>query len=123
MPLVVFPPPGITRARAPEVLEERGRSWWVACTSGSFSGLIAAAQAELGAMVHPRGPVPPGLVPVSARAGLPGLGGVDFVLLHGRRRGGAQRAADALAAAVLAGGDRLIRPPGGAGAEPGREQA
>ncbi|THA67072.1 LysR family transcriptional regulator [Streptomyces sp. A0958] len=123
VPLVVFPPPGITRARALEVLEEQGRSWRMACTSGSLSGLIAAAQAGLGVMVHTRGLVPPGLVPVSARAGLPELGGVDFVLLHGRRRGGAQQAADALAAAILAGGDRLIRPPGGAGAVRGREQA
>lgn len=123
VPLVVFPPPGITRARALEVLEEQGRSWRVACTSGSLSGLIAAARAGLGVMVHTRGLVPPGLVPVSARAGLPEPGGVDFVLLHGRRRGGAQQAADALAAAVLAGGDRLIRPPGGAGAVRGREQA
>ncbi|MEU9198621.1 LysR substrate-binding domain-containing protein [Streptomyces sp. NPDC048332] len=116
VPLILFPPPGITRARALEVLEEQGRSWRVACTSGSLSGLIAAAHAGLGVMAHSRGLVPPGLVPVAARAGLPDLGDVDFVLLHGRRRGGAQQAADALAAAILAGGDRLIRPRGGVGA-------
>ncbi|WP_326656434.1 LysR substrate-binding domain-containing protein [Streptomyces sp. NBC_00385] len=116
VPLILFPPPGITRARALEVLEEQGRSWRVACTSGSLSGLIAAAHAGLGVMAHSRGLVPPGLVPVAARAGLPDLGDVDFVLLHGRRRDGAQQAADALAAAILAGGDRLIRPRGGVGA-------
>lgn len=74
-------------------------------------------------MAHSRGPVPPGLAPVAARAGLPELGEVDFVLLHGRRRDGAQQAADALAAAILAGGDRLIRPPGGLGAIGGRDGA
>ncbi|WP_440579018.1 LysR family transcriptional regulator [Streptomyces sp. AC154] len=115
VPLVLFPPPAITRARALEVLEGQGRSWRVACTSGSLNGLIAAAHAGLGVMAHSRGLIPPGLVPLPARAGLPDLGEVDFVLLHGRRRDGAQQAADALAAAILAGGDRLIRPPGVAG--------
>ncbi|WP_328906855.1 LysR substrate-binding domain-containing protein [Streptomyces sp. NBC_00234] len=109
VPLIVFPPPGITRARALEVLEEHGRSWRVSCTSTSLSGLIAAARAGLGVMAHTRGLIPPGLAPVPARAGLPELGDVDFVLLHGRQRGGAQEAADALATAILAGGDRLHR--------------
>lgn len=114
VPLIVFPPPGITRARALEVLEADGRAWRIACTSTSLSGLIAAARAGLGVMAHTRGLVPPGLVPVPARAGLPELGDVDFVLLHGRRAGagrGTQEAADALAASVLAGGD-LHGPPG-----------
>ncbi|SCE28487.1 DNA-binding transcriptional regulator, LysR family [Streptomyces sp. ScaeMP-e83] len=109
VPLIVFPPPGITRARALEVLEEHGRSWRIACTSTSLSALVAAARAGLGVMVHSRGLIPPGLVPVPARAGLPEPGGVDFVLLHGDRRGGALEAADALAGAILAGGDRLHR--------------
>ncbi|MFE7788911.1 LysR family transcriptional regulator [Streptomyces sp. NPDC057460] len=123
VPLVLFPPPGITRARALEVLEEHGRSWRVACTSTSLSGLIAAAQAGLGVMAHTRGLIPPGLTPVPARAGLPELGDVDFVLLHGRRRDAAQEAADALAAAILAGGDRLMRSVGGINAISGREGA
>ncbi|MGW1225873.1 LysR family transcriptional regulator [Streptomyces sp. NPDC002530] len=113
VPLVLYPPPGITRARALEVLERAGRSWRVACTSGSLSGLTAAAHAGLGVMAHSRGLIPPGLVPLPPGSGLPDLGDVDFVLLHGRRRGGAQRAADVLAGAILAGGDRLVRPGGG----------
>ncbi|MGW6527505.1 LysR substrate-binding domain-containing protein [Streptomyces venezuelae] len=109
VPLIVYPPPGITRALAFEALERRGRSWRVACTSGSLNGLVAAARAGLGVMAHSRGLIPPGLVRVPDRAGLPELGPVDFVLLHGERRASAQDAADALAAAVLAGGDRLHR--------------
>ncbi|WP_299538340.1 LysR substrate-binding domain-containing protein [uncultured Streptomyces sp.] len=111
VPLILFPRPGITRARALEVLEEHGRSWRVACTSTSLSGLVAAARAGLGVMAHTRGLVPPGLtaLPAPARAGLPELGDVDFVLLHDRRRTSSQPAADALAAAILAGGDRLHR--------------
>lgn len=110
VPLIVFPPPGITRARALEALEAQGRAWRIACTSSSLSANVAAARAGLGVMAHTRGLVPPGLEPVPARAGLPELGGVDFVLRKGRRRGAAQEAADALAAAILAGGDRLHRP-------------
>ncbi|MEV6794378.1 LysR substrate-binding domain-containing protein [Streptomyces sp. NPDC051320] len=109
LPLILFPPPGITRARALEVLERHGRSWRIACTSTSLSGLIAAARAGLGVMAHTRGLVPPGLTQIPARAGLPELGDVDFVLLHGRDGARAQDAADALASAILAGADRLHR--------------
>ncbi|MBH5337759.1 LysR family transcriptional regulator [Streptomyces pactum] len=114
VPLIVFPPPGLTRARALEVLERHGRPWRIVCTSGSLNGLVAAARAGLGVMAHTRGLIPPGLVRVPERAGLPDLGAVDFVLLHGergRRDGPARAAAEALAAAVLAGGDRLQRAP------------
>lgn len=45
-------------------------------------------------------------------AGPPELGEVDFVLVRGRRGDAAQEAADALAGAILAGGDRLYRGPG-----------
>jgi DNA-binding transcriptional LysR family regulator len=110
VPLIVYPPPAITRARALEAMEREGRAWRVACTSGSLSGLIAAARAGLGVMAHAQGLIPPGLARVAAgRAGLPELGDVDFVLLHGRRRPAAQDAAQALAGAILTGGDRLHR--------------
>ena len=73
-------------------------------------------------MAHAQGLIPAGLVRVPARAcGLPDLGGVDFVLLHGRRDSRAQEAADALADAVLAAGDLLHRPAavtGGTGPAP-----
>ncbi|AJF68145.1 LysR substrate-binding domain-containing protein [Streptomyces vietnamensis] len=110
VPLILYPPPGITRARALEALEAQGRAWRIACTSSSLSANVAAARAGLGVMAHTRGLVPPGLVPVPARAGLPELGDVGFVLRKGRRGGESQEAADALAEAILAGGDRLHRP-------------
>lgn len=109
VPLIVYPPPGITRARALQALEEQGLAWRIVCTSGSLNGLIAAARAGLGVMAHSRGLVPPGLARVPERAGLPELGEIDFVLVHGHRKGPAQNAAEALAAAILAGGDRLHR--------------
>ena len=111
VPLITFPPPGLTRARTLDVLERHGRAWRLAGTSGSLSGLVAAARAGLGVMAHAQGLIPAGLVRVPVRAcGLPDLGGVDFVLLHGRRSPRAQEAADALADAILAGGDLLHRP-------------
>lgn len=110
VPLILYPPPAITRSRALDALGAQGRAWRVACTSSSLSGLTAAAHAGLGVMAHTRGLVPQGLVPVAARAGLPELGEVDFVLVHGRRQPGAQEAAEALADAILTGGDRLQRP-------------
>ncbi|MER5207300.1 LysR substrate-binding domain-containing protein [Streptomyces sp. NPDC002825] len=110
VPLILYPPPGITRARALEALEAQGRAWRIACTSSSLSANVAAARAGLGVMAHTRGLVPPGLVPVPARAGLPELGDVGFVLRKGRRGGETQEAADALAEAILAGGDGVRRP-------------
>ncbi|MCC3767184.1 LysR family transcriptional regulator [Streptomyces sp. UNOC14_S4] len=107
VPLVVFPPPAVTRARALEVLERHGRPWRVTCTSGSLSGLVAAARAGLGVMAHTGGMIPPGLARVPARAGLPELGGVDVVLMHGAAPHGP---AEALAEAILASGDRLHGP-------------
>ncbi|MFB6607248.1 LysR family transcriptional regulator [Streptomyces noursei] len=110
VPLVVFPPPAVTRARALEALEGQGRQWRIACTSGSLNGLIAATRAGLGVMAHTLGMIPPGLVRIPTRAGLPELGGVDFALLHGERAGAARGPAEALAEAILAGGDRLQMP-------------
>ncbi|MFD9438560.1 LysR substrate-binding domain-containing protein [Streptomyces sp. NPDC060006] len=109
VPLIVYPPPGITRALALEALERQDRSWRIACTSGSLNGLVAAARAGLGVMAHSRGLIPPRLFRVPDRAGLPELGEVEFVLVHGRRRTAAKGAADALAASILSAGDRLHR--------------
>ena len=53
VPLILFPPPGITRARALDVLEGRaGRG--ASPVRASLSGLIAAARAGLGVMAHTR---------------------------------------------------------------------
>ncbi|MER6385415.1 LysR substrate-binding domain-containing protein [Streptomyces sp. NPDC001118] len=109
VPLIVYPPPGITRARALQALEHEGRDWRIVCTSGSLNGLMAAARAGLGVMAHARRLIPPGLFRLPDRAGLPDLGKIDFVLVHGRRRGAAEEAANALATAILAGGERLRR--------------
>ncbi|MFE9647544.1 LysR substrate-binding domain-containing protein [Streptomyces sp. NPDC006365] len=104
VPLIVYPPPGITRALALEALERQGRPWRIACTSGSLSGLIAAARAGLGVMAHSQGLIPPGLVRLPPRAALPELGRVDFVLTQATRHTPAQGSANALATRILQGG-------------------
>ncbi|HME23386.1 MAG TPA: LysR family transcriptional regulator [Acetobacteraceae bacterium] len=55
VPLILYPPPSITRARVLQALEDAGRPWRVACTSGSLTGLRAAALAGLGALALARG--------------------------------------------------------------------
>jgi len=108
LPLLVFPPPSITRARALEALERVGRPWRIACTSGSLSGMTAAALAGLGVMVHSRRLVPTGLRVLPEPTGLPEPGDTEFALTTGR--GSPRGAVRALAEAVLAGEDRLHQP-------------
>ncbi|MDH6125013.1 LysR substrate-binding domain-containing protein [Kitasatospora sp. GP82] len=107
VPLIVYPPPSITRARALDVLERAGQPWRIACTSTSLSGVRAAALAGLGVMAHASSLIPPGLRAMPHQAELPDLGETEFVLTSGRTT--ARGPARSLADAVLAGGDRLHR--------------
>jgi DNA-binding transcriptional LysR family regulator len=107
LPLILYTPPSITRTAALETLERAGRSWRIVCSSGSLSGLRAAALAGLGVTVHARGLMPDGLVEMPTAYRLPDLGDVDFILLSATRQ---QRGPVAeLAAAVLASGGSLQR--------------
>ncbi len=85
MPLILYPPPSISRAIALEALERAGRSWRVVCTSGSLSGLNAAALAGLGICVQSDGFVPAGLSELPRSAGLPELGHIEFVVAANER--------------------------------------
>lgn len=111
VPLILYPPPSVTRERVLRTLEAAGRSWRIACTSGSLTGLRAAALAELGVLAVPQGLIPPGLAPLPAATGLPDLGDTDFALRAAARvlRPPALQLADA----VLAYGERLARQDGG----------
>lgn len=80
VPLVVYPPPSISRAQALAALSSAGQPWRIACTSGSLGGLVAAARAGLGLLPHSARLVPAGLTPVTP-ADLPPLGEVEFILL------------------------------------------
>ena len=88
VPLILYAPPSLTRAVALETLERRGRAWRLACTSGSLSGLRAAALAGLGVTLHARSLLPDGLVEAPAMLRLPEADEVEFVVT--RRRGRAR---------------------------------
>jgi len=98
LPLLLYPPPSITRARALEALDSAGRSWRIAFTSGSLSGLTAAARAGIGLMPHSVKLLPPGLTALAATAGLPQLPDLEFAVVG---PGGQHPVAEALTAAIL----------------------
>jgi DNA-binding transcriptional LysR family regulator len=107
VPLILFNPPSLTRALALEALERVGRGWRIVCSSGSLSGLRAAALAGLGITVHAHGLMPDGLVELPGVARLPAVGDVEFVVQTARQ---AMRGPVAeLAQAILTNGDRLQR--------------
>lgn len=107
LPLIVYPPPSITRLHAIEALDAAGRAWKVACTSSSLNGLHAAALAGLGYLPHSRRLLPAGLSVIASSAELPALGEIAFVVLA---RDHAGEPATALAEALLQGTERLAAP-------------
>jgi DNA-binding transcriptional LysR family regulator len=107
LPLILYDPPSITRTVALETLERHGLTWRIACTSGSLSGLRAAALAGLGITVHARGLIPEGLTEMPTSYRLPDLADAEFVVMSSRTE--PRGPAAALAQAILANGDRLQR--------------
>lgn len=80
VPLVMFPPPSITRSAAIESLDAAGIPWRVVCTCTGLVGLRAATIAGFGVMVQPLSLIPPGLIALPASPGLPPLEDIEFVL-------------------------------------------
>ncbi len=104
LPLVLYPPPSISRVLALDALERAGRAWRVACTSGSLSGLCAAARAGLGVAPHSARLIPPGLVALPSSRYLPELAEIEFVVIG---PGPHHQIASALIAVILSSADRL----------------
>ena len=105
VPLIVLGAPSLTRLAALAALEKQRRAWRIACSSGSQSGIHAAALAGLGVAPHARSLIPTGLSELIGDAHLPSLGNTEFVVLRGKGlRGGP---ANALAAMILQGGGFL----------------
>jgi DNA-binding transcriptional LysR family regulator len=105
LPLILYSPPSITRDIVLATLERCGRPWRIVCTSGSLSGLRAAALAGLGVTIFAGDLIPTGLAEIPSGHGLPDLGTVEFVLL-GTGRALSGPAAE-LADAILASGIRV----------------
>jgi DNA-binding transcriptional LysR family regulator len=98
LPLILYPPPSITRVGVLETLQRSGRQWRVAFTSASVSGLSAAARAGIGLLPHSVRLMPPGLTIVPARDALPKLPDIQFVVLRPDHPG---PAIQALAATIM----------------------
>ncbi len=105
LPLILYPPPSVSRTAALDALVRAGRDWRLVCTSASLSGLCAAALAGLGVTVQTRSMVSAGLVELPTSAHLPELFEVEFVVVGAARR--LHGPAAALAQAILANSDRL----------------
>lgn len=97
LPLLLYPTPSVTRARALETLEAAGIPWRVAFTSAGLTGLTAAARAGIGVMPHSARLIPQGLAVVDL-PGIPRLPVLEFVIIG---PGGNNPAADSLTAAIL----------------------
>ena len=104
--VMLHPPPSVTRDHVLPALEQAGRAWRVACTSGSLTGLRAAALAELGVLAVARGLMPSGLAELGPATALPVLGEIEFVLRAAGRT--LRPPALQLAEAILAHGARLL---------------
>jgi DNA-binding transcriptional LysR family regulator len=98
LPLLLYPPPSVTRALSLETLERGERSWRIAFTSASLTGLSAAARAGIGVMPHSARLMPPGLSIVAGAESLPRLPDIEFVVIG---PGGSNPAMEALIAAIL----------------------
>ncbi|SDA29310.1 LysR substrate-binding domain-containing protein [Sphingomonas sp. NFR15] len=98
LPLLLYPPPSVTRALAIETLERAGRSWRIAFTSASLTGLSAAARAGIGLMPHSARLSPAQLAVVAPHPSLPVLPEIEFVVIG---PGAGNPVADALIAAML----------------------
>jgi len=98
LPLIAFPPPSVTRSIALEALEKARIPWRISCTSGSLSGLTAAARAGMGIFVQPRSMAPSGLKEAPAGM-LPVLDDVEFVLVA--RKGADQALIGALSDEIM----------------------
>lgn len=81
LPLILYPPPSITRAGVLETLEAAGRRWRIAFTSANVSGLSAAARAGIGLLPHSVRLMPPGLTILPSREGLPKLPDIQFAVI------------------------------------------
>lgn len=103
VPLVVYQAPSISRSLGVQALEGAGQPYRVTCTVRGLLGVVAAARAGLGLAIFARSLVPDELDELPAASGLPDLGEIDLVLLA-NPRAAATEAAEALTAAILAGG-------------------
>ncbi|HEX3812714.1 MAG TPA: LysR substrate-binding domain-containing protein [Mycobacteriales bacterium] len=99
VPLISYQAPSLTRAAAVRSLEEIGRTWRITCNTREVNGVLAAVRAGIGISVFAQSLIPPDLVELSAKWGLPELGDVDIALVANPLA--AAEPVEALTAAIL----------------------
>ncbi len=98
VPLVMYPPPSVTRTAALGALDAAGIPWRIVCTCTGLVGLRAATMAGFGVMVQPFSLIPPGLTALPPAPNLPPLKEIEFVLTGSTKilRGPAAELAEAI---------------------------
>lgn len=81
LPLVLFDHPCLFRQAAIQALDARGRQWRAALTTPSLQGVWAALRFGQGISVRSRHLLPPGIVDVGSRFGLPKLPALELRML------------------------------------------
>jgi DNA-binding transcriptional LysR family regulator len=81
LPLVLFDHPCLFRQAAIQALDARGRRWRAALTTPSLQGVWAALRFGHGISVRSRRLLPPGIVDVGSRFGLPKLPALELRML------------------------------------------
>src|ERR1700761_9336226 len=81
LPLVLFDHPCLFRQAAIQALDARGRRWRAALTTPSLQGVWAALRFGQGISVRSGRLVPPGVVDVGSRFGLPKLSAMELRIL------------------------------------------
>lgn len=99
VPLITYPSPSLSRARAIGALEATGRMWRVTCTVREVNGALAAVRAGMGVAVFPATLLPADLAIAAPSLALPELGDVDFTLLSSATA--PREPVDALIAAIV----------------------
>lgn len=106
VPLVVYPPPSLTREIAVDILEKDGWGSRIEAVAEGLNGLRAAALAGMGVVLHAAELPPQGLEPVrTTTRRLPNAGELDFVLIA--RRSVLSEPEQALRAEIMDNAERL----------------
>ncbi|MEV6065082.1 LysR family transcriptional regulator [Nocardia sp. NPDC052001] len=105
IPVVAYPPPGLSGESALAALKHAGLEYRITCTTKGQLGLRAAVLAGLGFVVHSEALLPPDLYPVAGLP-VPRPERIEFVLISASRR--AQSAPEqALTRAIVENTNRL----------------
>lgn len=86
VPLAVFPQGCLYRERAVRAIEARGGAWYIAYTSASLTGVLAAVSSGLAITLLARTAVPPNLTVLNDTVAFPDVDPTELSLVASRRQ-------------------------------------